>query len=140
VRAVEVETGVVLKEALLDRKWFGEGLAKLDNRLYQLTWLSPSVLVYDTELQLVGAPLSLAATYAHDACTCSSSHGGAVRGQRADRQGSWTWAWGCCWNRPPVERTTGGLRCPRHSSLSGTGQHHQHCSSTPRCTCTSDLH
>ncbi len=40
-------TGKVDKEVQLPSSYFGEGLALLDNKLYQLTWMEQKCLVYD---------------------------------------------------------------------------------------------
>lgn len=47
VREVDVKSGDVLRTASLDRKDFGEGLTRLGDQLYQLTWQSPKMLVYE---------------------------------------------------------------------------------------------
>ena len=46
---VEMETGRVIKQHNLDSKYFGEGLALLDNMLYQLTWTTNTGFIYDIE-------------------------------------------------------------------------------------------
>lgn len=46
LRKVEIETGRVLQEHTLEPRFFGEGLALLDGRLYQLTWTSRVGFVY----------------------------------------------------------------------------------------------
>lgn len=54
VRRVELETGRVLAAASLPPDRFGEGLAVLDGKLYQLTWKAEIGYVYDaTTLALV---------------------------------------------------------------------------------------
>lgn len=47
VREVELETGRVLRGHELARQYFGEGLALLGGRLYQLTWDSRVGFIYD---------------------------------------------------------------------------------------------
>jgi len=47
VREVDVKSGDVLRTASLDKKDFGEGLTRLGDHLYQLTWQSPKMLVYE---------------------------------------------------------------------------------------------
>lgn len=61
IRVSEVATGKVLRKRDLDKKYFGEGLALLGGKLYQLTWEEGVVFVYDidnfenrTELPLAG--------------------------------------------------------------------------------------
>jgi glutaminyl-peptide cyclotransferase len=46
LREVDIETGAVLRSAPLDRRYFGEGLAVVDDRLVQLTWQERTALVY----------------------------------------------------------------------------------------------
>lgn len=46
VRRVELETGRVLARTRLPDAYFGEGLARLGNRLFQLTWRSGTGFVY----------------------------------------------------------------------------------------------
>lgn len=47
LRKVDPATGEVLKKLNLPAEYFGEGLALLGNRLYQLTWRSGKGFVYD---------------------------------------------------------------------------------------------
>ena len=47
LRLVELETGRVLQRVELGREYFGEGLAALGGRLYQLTWKEGVAFVYD---------------------------------------------------------------------------------------------
>lgn len=47
VRRVELESGAVQQSVSLSSDRFGEGLALLDGRLYQLTWKSGIAYVYD---------------------------------------------------------------------------------------------
>ena len=49
VREVEPPTGRVLRRADLPREEFGEGIAVLGQRIYQLTWKSHRGLVYDAK-------------------------------------------------------------------------------------------
>ena len=49
LRQVEPETGIVRRMRLLDRRYFGEGLALFEGRLIQLTWRSQTGWVYDQE-------------------------------------------------------------------------------------------
>lgn len=48
LREVDLETGNVKRQFKLDNKYFGEGLELIDNKLYQLTWKSGLVFVYDS--------------------------------------------------------------------------------------------
>ena len=47
LRRVELETGKVLKRADVPKKYFAEGLAELNGKLYQLTWQEHRAFVYD---------------------------------------------------------------------------------------------
>lgn len=47
LREVELETGRVLRKHDLDEQYFGEGLALLGGKLYQLTWRSHVGFIYD---------------------------------------------------------------------------------------------
>ena len=47
LRRVEPMTGEVLERRAVDPNLFGEGLARVDDRLLQLTWKAGIVLVYD---------------------------------------------------------------------------------------------
>lgn len=49
LRRVELETGTVLDDARLLPMFFGEGIAVLGDRIYQLTWTSGVGFVYDRE-------------------------------------------------------------------------------------------
>src|SRR5437762_1598311 len=47
LRRVELETGKVLDRVNLDTSLFGEGLALVEDELFQLTWKNGVCLVYD---------------------------------------------------------------------------------------------
>lgn len=47
LRKVELETGRVLKKVDLDSRLFGEGIAILNDKVYQLTWRNQTGFVYD---------------------------------------------------------------------------------------------
>ena len=47
LRVVEPETGKVLQNLPLEEQYFGEGLALLNDKLYQLTWRENTGFVYD---------------------------------------------------------------------------------------------
>lgn len=49
LRQTDIASGKVLKKIDLDKKYFGEGLALLGEKLYQLTWEEGVVLVYDLQ-------------------------------------------------------------------------------------------
>jgi glutaminyl-peptide cyclotransferase len=50
LRRLNVQTGEVEKETALQDSYFGEGLAVLDDKFYQLTWTSGVCLLYNSEL------------------------------------------------------------------------------------------
>lgn len=47
VRRVDLESGVVEQAAVLPDELFGEGLARVGQRLFQLTWKNGKALVWD---------------------------------------------------------------------------------------------
>lgn len=47
LRQVDIETGKVLRRIDLDAEYFGEGLARVGDRLIQLTWTSGKAFVYN---------------------------------------------------------------------------------------------
>lgn len=49
LRLVEAETGEVLRSVPLDDDQFGEGVAVIRDRIYQLTWQTGTAFVYDRE-------------------------------------------------------------------------------------------
>ena len=56
VRKVEIESGRVLEKKDLESAYFGEGLAILKGRAYQLTWRNRVAFVWDVEtLELLGS-------------------------------------------------------------------------------------
>jgi glutaminyl-peptide cyclotransferase len=55
LRRVRLETGEVLQNTPLDRRYFGEGIVVFGDRIIQLTWRERTALVYDKQtLQLTG--------------------------------------------------------------------------------------
>ena len=46
---MHLESGAVEASTALEQQWFGEGLARLGTKLYQLTWQTPTGFVYDAE-------------------------------------------------------------------------------------------
>ncbi len=55
LRRVDPETGDVLQSASLERDFFGEGLALLNDKLYQLTWKEGVGFIYEKDsFQLLG--------------------------------------------------------------------------------------
>lgn len=49
LRRLEFPSAKVLKEVSLSPELFGEGIARIDNRLYQLTWTNHRAFVYDLD-------------------------------------------------------------------------------------------
>jgi glutamine cyclotransferase len=49
IRRVDLTTGVVEQIAPLNRAYFGEGIAILGNKLFQLTWQNQIAVIYDLE-------------------------------------------------------------------------------------------
>ena len=49
VREVRLETGAVVRARALDARFFAEGLARVDDRLVQLTYREGTALVYDLD-------------------------------------------------------------------------------------------
>lgn len=49
LREVDLETGEVLRSLALSPDLFGEGIALLDGRIYQITWQEQVAIVYDAE-------------------------------------------------------------------------------------------
>jgi glutamine cyclotransferase len=49
LREVEIKTGRVLKSVALAKEYFGEGLAVIGDRAYQLTWQNHKGFVYDAD-------------------------------------------------------------------------------------------
>lgn len=43
----KLETGKIIKQQVLASQYFGEGIAVLNNKIYQLTWKNHKVFVYD---------------------------------------------------------------------------------------------
>lgn len=55
LRKVELETGEVLQRYKLPDEYFGEGIAIVDERIMQLTWLDRTGFIYDKEtFRLIG--------------------------------------------------------------------------------------
>jgi glutamine cyclotransferase len=49
LRRVDLESGAVLQSYELDPRYFGEGIAIVGDRIFQLTWKNRTCLVYDRE-------------------------------------------------------------------------------------------
>jgi glutamine cyclotransferase len=49
IRKVEIETGKVLQKHDIPREYFGEGIAVLGDKLFQLTWTEGKAFSYDLE-------------------------------------------------------------------------------------------
>lgn len=46
LKKVDLKTGTTLREVLLDKKYFGEGVTILNDTIYQLTWKEKTVFAY----------------------------------------------------------------------------------------------
>jgi glutamine cyclotransferase len=53
IRKVDLKTGKSLQELLLEKKYFGEGITILRDRIYQLTWKERIVFVYDLKFKKI---------------------------------------------------------------------------------------
>jgi glutamine cyclotransferase len=60
LRKVDLESGDVLQQSNLDAQYFGEGITVFGDKIYQLTWTSGDVLIYDKESFALGNTLSIA--------------------------------------------------------------------------------
>lgn len=49
LRLLDLETGDLLQRESLERRYFGEGITILDDKVYQLTWVSNIGFIYDKE-------------------------------------------------------------------------------------------
>lgn len=47
LKKIDIETGKTIKEIKLGPEYFGEGMAILDNKIYQLTWQNQTGFIYD---------------------------------------------------------------------------------------------
>ncbi|PRP80407.1 hypothetical protein PROFUN_11953 [Planoprotostelium fungivorum] len=47
LRKVELQTGKVLKEKSIEHEYFGEGIVRFKEKIYQLTWQNRQILIYD---------------------------------------------------------------------------------------------
>lgn len=47
LREVDLKTGAIIRSLPLDKRFFAEGLARVGERLYQLTWKGGQAFVYD---------------------------------------------------------------------------------------------
>ena len=54
LRKTDYKTGKIYKKIDLDRKYFGEGISILNDKVYQLTWQSGIGFIYDTNLNKTG--------------------------------------------------------------------------------------
>lgn len=52
LRKVEIQSGKVLKKINLNKKYFGEGITILNNKIYQLSWKEETAFVYDLNFSL----------------------------------------------------------------------------------------
>lgn len=49
LRQVDLESGEVIRRSNLSSRYFGEGITVFNDRVYQLTWQSHTVFIYDLE-------------------------------------------------------------------------------------------
>jgi glutaminyl-peptide cyclotransferase len=49
LRRIDIETGEIERKVSLAPEYFGEGIAILEDRLYQLTWKNQIIIVYDVD-------------------------------------------------------------------------------------------
>jgi len=49
LREVKIDSGSVIRKLDLDKKYFAEGLAHVNDKLYQITWQSKKAFVYDLD-------------------------------------------------------------------------------------------
>jgi glutaminyl-peptide cyclotransferase len=49
IKKTDLNSGKVLKEAALDKQYFGEGITILDNKIFQLTWKNKKGFVYNLD-------------------------------------------------------------------------------------------
>lgn len=47
LKKIELNSGKVIKRVELGQEYFGEGIAILDNKIYQITWLNQTGFIYD---------------------------------------------------------------------------------------------
>jgi glutamine cyclotransferase len=47
LKKMEITSGKIIKEVKLSEEYFGEGMAILDNKIYQLTWKNKTGFIYD---------------------------------------------------------------------------------------------
>lgn len=53
LRKVEIQSGKVLRKINLNKKYFGEGITILDDKIYQLSWKENTAFVYDLNFNLL---------------------------------------------------------------------------------------
>ncbi len=54
LRKTDYKTGKIYKKIDLDRRYFGEGISVLNDKVYQLTWQNGIGFIYNTNLQKTG--------------------------------------------------------------------------------------
>jgi glutaminyl-peptide cyclotransferase len=54
LRKTDVKTGKIYKKTDLDKRFFGEGITIMNNKIYQLTWQNGIGFIYDTNLHKTG--------------------------------------------------------------------------------------
>lgn len=53
LRKIEIESAKILKKIKLNKKYFGEGITILNNKIYQLSWKENTAFVYDLDFNLI---------------------------------------------------------------------------------------
>lgn len=47
LKKIDIRSGKIMKETRLSDAYFGEGIAIIDNKIYQLTWQNQTAIIYD---------------------------------------------------------------------------------------------
>jgi glutamine cyclotransferase len=55
LRKIELKSGRILEKINLDKKYFGEGITILNDKIYQLSWQENTAFVYDLNFRLLGS-------------------------------------------------------------------------------------
>ncbi len=55
LRKIDLQSGQVLEKIDLDKKYFGEGITILNDKIYQLSWQENTAFVYDLNFRLLGS-------------------------------------------------------------------------------------
>ena len=55
LRKIELKSGRILEKIDLNKKYFGEGITILNDKIYQLSWQENTAFVYDLNFRLLGS-------------------------------------------------------------------------------------